>query len=151
MHMSNSTGCLRWSWVPSPNSLNHTKQYGTLADVVIAAVWRAVEPGSIPGGTTIILSTNRRNRNVLPDEQYKRTGVCLAQAWEVSPQCKTMVTLVLAVSTTDCDSVSIGSNPIRYPKISRLSIMDNTASFYLANVGSIPAGEASCPKNPKML
>ena len=26
-----------------------------------------------------------------------------------------MVTLVSAVSTTDCDSVSIGSNPIRYP------------------------------------
>lgn len=28
-----------------------------------------------------------------------------------------MVTLVSTVSTTDCDSVRMGSNPIRYPKM----------------------------------
>ena len=36
----------------------------------------------------------------------------------------------------------IGSIPIP-PANSRLSIMDNTKSFYLLNVGSIPAGEAT--------
>lgn len=32
-----------------------------------------------------------------------------------------MVTLVLTVSTPDCDSVRMGSNPIRYPKYTQVT------------------------------
>jgi hypothetical protein len=34
-----------------------------------------------------------------------------------------MVFIVLMVSTSDCDSVSIGSNPIKHPKVDSEAVM----------------------------
>ena len=43
---------MRWHRANESSILSGTTKYATLADVVIAAVWRTVEPGSIPGGST---------------------------------------------------------------------------------------------------
>jgi len=39
-----------------------------------------------------------------------------------------MVFIVLMVSTSDCDSVSIGSNPIKHPKVDSEAVISSSVN-----------------------